>query len=214
MAMGMGAFAMIVRASASAVGRTSAAGTTRFTSPSRAASRPSKNSPVMISSLARASPTVRGRKCVTPPVQKSPTPDLREGELRVLGRHHQVAVERQLAAAAHRVPVHGTMMGFGIDFMSTVTCWISFTNSRISATPPWPRADSFRSSPAQNARPSPERIATRTAGSLPTACNAWCRSRISWGTIALSRCGRLRRMRAMPSRTSYRTVSSVMDAPP
>src|SRR5439155_3373642 len=55
----MGAFSMIVRARASAPASTSSFGTARLTSPRRAASRPSKTAPVMISSLALAKPTAR-----------------------------------------------------------------------------------------------------------------------------------------------------------
>ena len=75
--------------------------------PSSSARAAPNRSPSSSSSFARTGPTSSGSSREMPPVTLRPDRHLGKPELRVLGRHHQVAAERELAAGPEGVAVHG-----------------------------------------------------------------------------------------------------------
>ena len=92
----------MVAAVFSASSTSSAAGTTRATSPARSASAASIMRPVSDSSIALALPTARVSRCVPPAPGMNAELDLRLAELGGVGGENEIAHHRQLAAAAER----------------------------------------------------------------------------------------------------------------
>ena len=81
--------------------------TTSSARPMRRASSARTWRPVRHISLARLTPTVRGSRCVPAAARDDPEQDLRLAEHRLLRGDPVVARQRQLAAAAERVPADG-----------------------------------------------------------------------------------------------------------
>ena len=81
----------------------SPAGTTSWTRPIRSASSASSTLPVRISSLARAGPTTRGRRCVPPAPGRHREAHLGQPEPGALRGDPEVAAQRELQPAAERV---------------------------------------------------------------------------------------------------------------
>ena len=74
--------------------------------PHACASSTARRRPVKISSFARATPHRRASSCVPPPPGTIPTVRLRQAEHGVVGRHDQVAGQRELEPAAQREAEH------------------------------------------------------------------------------------------------------------
>jgi hypothetical protein len=92
--------------------------------------------------------------------------------------------------------------------MASVARWMAWTRSRASASlSGW--VWSLRSSPAQNARPSPVKMIARVSSSAVAWSNALVTSSISWRFMAFRRSGRLSATVRTPSSPRVlRTVDS------
>ena len=93
-------------ARASASVSVSSRATTRLTRPRASASRAPNESPVRISSIARALPKRAGQPLGPSGAGHDPDPDLRLAEGRIVGRHDDVAGHGQLATAAEGIAAH------------------------------------------------------------------------------------------------------------
>src|SRR2546422_3290288 len=109
-------------------------------------------------------------------------------------------------------PLIAAMTGFLRSKMRSVTrpppsrCSSAVERSARSNVPP----PAPRSAPAQNARPAPVTITARTPSSASARSNAATSSRMTVALTAFSRPGRLSVSVAIPSATSYSSVSKLM----
>ena len=192
-------------ASASVLGSSWSACTTWLTSPHASACSALRKLPVSDSSLARASPIRRESFCDRPQPGMTPTRACVSAK-RACGE----ATIRSQARASSKPPViAGPLMA---PMMGPVNAFIAPSTSTSPVSPivaGW-APSSFRSSPAQKARPAPVRTTTRALGSCASARNADVRCTRSARDSAFIACGRFRVRTTVPSKG--RSISSSADS--
>ena len=167
----------------------SSRGTTRLTRPIRSASCASTISPV--SSISRARPLAhQARQALRARVAAHDAElDLGRAQLRVLGRHPQVAGQGQLAAAAQREPVHGRdhrlaqaldAVEHALSARASAPCrrrgsaWRARRCRRRPRRPSRPRRSGSRRAPPGR-RPGPRRRASSSVDRARRSARSACR---------------------------------------
>ena len=176
-------------ASARAAGISSSAGSTRFTKPQAAACSAPTQRAESETSRARYGPMARLSRCDKPHAGAMPMRVCVSAK-RAVG----LAYSTSQASASSKPPV--TAAPCTAPITGPLKRPSAATGSR-SATPlsplpnePVPDPSSFKSSPAQKARPAPVRMSTRTAGSASSASMASASAAIRPRESAFIACGR------------------------
>src|SRR2546428_4225374 len=201
----------ISRASARAAGSSASGSSTRLTRPPARASSAENTRPVYVHSAACATPTSRGGTCLlarwgTRPGLANERPIFAVLEARRTSIGSVSVMPKPTAG-----PLMAAISGFFISKMRSVMspppsrCSSGFSPRPSNVVPPPPR-----SAPAQNARPAPVTITARTPSSASARSNAATSSRMTVALTAFSRPGRLSVSVAIPSATSYSSVSKLM----
>ena len=196
-----------------AVSNTASSGTTRQARPISCASAAPKVSPSRSSSRVFASPTMRGRIAVTPPVGNMPH--------LISGKKHLVpspkTARSQLIAHSSPPPTAQPWIAPTTTLSPSTrrreTSWIASMKARVSASPAVWFSISLRSSPEQKARPAPRRTSAPTPSSASAVSSAVQRSASSVALSALSRSGRLSVSVATPAVTPESTVPVIVNPP-
>ena len=197
----------ITPAMRSACASSTSPATTALTSPISAARFAVTGSPVKIISSARAAPINRGRRCVPPapgmaPIRASVNPIC--ASCAAIRKSHAIAISQPPPSAK---PLMTAMVGMGAAASASTAaliarlCWTRAASSMVRR--------SFRSAPAQNARPLPRTSITRAWPATASAMAACSASTMSTPS-ALRRSGRLRTMRAMPSLLLSRVIPELV----
>jgi hypothetical protein len=179
-----GADAQIARASSRVVGIRSAAGTTRFTNPQRAASEAPTRRPVSSHSTATGRGSRAGSR--SRPPASGTRPSVASGNA---NSACEAATTRSAARTSSNPPPRAS------PFTAAMTGLPRSKNSVSPANPPgpWsasmpsPSAAALRSHPAlKNRSPAPVSIATRSVGSARNRSNAAYKARLVGTSIALA----------------------------
>src|SRR5438876_3637685 len=201
----------ISRASARAAGSSASGSSTRLTRPPARASSAENTRPVYVHSAACATPTSRGRNHVLAASGTTPRRANTKPIFAVLAARRTSIGSVSVMPKPTAGPLMAAITGFFISKMRSVTspppsrCSSGFSPRPSNVVPPPPR-----SAPAQNARPAPVTITTRTPSSASARSNAATSSRMTVALTAFSRSGRWSVSVAIPSATSYSSVSKLM----
>src|SRR3954452_13939772 len=201
----MGAAASSSSQSPCVVASSSSGGAMRLAKPMASASSAPRKRPVMISSLARPTPTTAGRR------EQPPTSGISPIFTSRIAATESEAITRKSAASASSIappmqaPWSSAIVGFGISSSRFHQRRIGSRNSRI---PLGSCARSFRpptSMPDENIGPLPRTTTTRTESSAAASSNAWPAAWINSPLNALRFSGRLRTMWRTAPRSSIST---------
>lgn len=133
---------------------------------------------------------------------RQPALDLGHAELRIVGRHHQVAGQHQFEAAGQRIALHRR------DQRLARRPGGQSAKAAPSMLGRSPRRKPLRSMPAQNEPPAPVRMPMRRSSLASSSSTAAAMPRATARLIALRACGRLMVMVRMPSARSTRTSAA------
>src|SRR2546428_633510 len=201
----------ISRAGERAAGSSASGSSTRPTRPPAAAPSAENPRPVYVHSAACATPTSRGGTCLLARWGTRPGLANERPIFAVLAERRTSIGSVSVMPKPTAGPLMAAITGFFISKMRSVTspppsrCSSGVAPRPSNVVPPPPR-----SAPAQNARPAPVTITTRTPSSASARSNAATSSRMTVALTAFSRSGRLSVSVAIPSATSYSSVSKLM----